>query len=57
MDVDDNSGNGNFNYVKPNLKGKNIMVSAAPPNTRATPWVKNYGPQSLDDIVVHRDIV
>ena len=55
MDVDDD--NGNFNSAKPNLKGKNVVVSAAPPDTRATPWVEKYRPQSLDDVAAHRDIV
>ncbi|XP_042034098.1 replication factor C subunit 3-like [Salvia splendens] len=55
MDIDDD--NGNFNSAKPNLKGKNVVVSAAPPDTRATPWVEKYRPQSLDDVAAHRDIV
>ncbi|KAH6759205.1 replication factor C subunit 3 [Perilla frutescens var. frutescens] len=55
MDIDDE--NGNFDSTKPNNKGKNVVVSAAPPDSRATPWVEKYRPQSLDDVAAHRDIV
>lgn len=55
MDIDDE--NGNINSGKPNIKGKNVVVSAAPPDSRATPWVEKYRPQSLDDVAAHRDIV
>ncbi|CAN7123474.1 unnamed protein product [Brassica rapa subsp. narinosa] len=29
----------------------------APPQSKATPWVEKYRPQSLDDVAAHRDIV
>lgn len=48
MDIDDE---------QPNNKGKNVVVSAAPPDSRAAPWVEKYRPQSLDDVAAHRDIV
>lgn len=56
MDIDDDN-NGNINSAKPDNKGKNVVVSAAPPDSRATPWVEKYRPQSLDDVAAHRDIV
>ncbi|KAL3630990.1 Subunit of heteropentameric Replication factor C (RF-C) [Castilleja foliolosa] len=55
MDIDDDNDNGMS--PKPNNKGKNVVVSAAPPDTKATPWVEKYRPQSLDDVAAHRDIV
>ncbi|KAL6525062.1 Subunit of heteropentameric Replication factor C (RF-C) [Orobanche minor] len=55
MDIDDE--NDNSRSPKPNNKGKNIVVSAAPPDTKSTPWVEKYRPQSLDDVAAHRDIV
>ncbi|KAG8378246.1 hypothetical protein BUALT_Bualt08G0117700 [Buddleja alternifolia] len=51
MDIDDENDNNN------NIKGKNVVVSAAPPDSKATPWVEKYRPQSLDDVAAHRDIV
>ncbi|KAK6132289.1 hypothetical protein DH2020_033989 [Rehmannia glutinosa] len=54
MDIDDD--NDNSQSLKPD-KGKNVVVSAAPPDTKATPWVEKYRPQSLDDVAAHRDIV
>lgn len=39
-------------------KGKNVVVAAgAPPESKATPWVEKYRPQSLADVAAHRDIV
>ncbi|CAN0892331.1 Replication factor C subunit 5 [Linum grandiflorum] len=39
-------------------KGKSIAVGDGPnPNTKATPWVEKYRPQSLDDVAAHRDII
>lgn len=40
--------------LKPNNKGKNVVVVS---DTRATPWVEKYRPQSLADVAAHRDIV
>ncbi|KAL7155856.1 hypothetical protein ABFS83_03G103900 [Erythranthe nasuta] len=40
-----------------NNKGKNVVVSAPPPNSKATLWVEKHRPQSLDDVAAHRDIV
>ncbi|KAK7836482.1 replication factor c subunit 5 [Quercus suber] len=47
MDIDDDSN-------KPNNKGKNVVV---PGESKATPWVEKYRPQSLADVAAHRDIV
>lgn len=55
MDIDDEKGN--IDSANANVKGKNAVVSAAPTDTRATPWVEKYRPQSLDDVAAHRDIV
>ncbi|GFP88001.1 replication factor c subunit 3 [Phtheirospermum japonicum] len=55
MDIDGENENGLS--PKPNNKGKNVIVSAAPPDSKATPWVEKYRPQSLDDVAAHRDIV
>ncbi|CAN1234377.1 Replication factor C subunit 5 [Linum perenne] len=40
-------------------KGKSIAVAgnSTNPNTKATPWVEKYRPQSLDDVAAHRDII
>lgn len=55
MDIDDNEDN---HSLKPNNKGKNVAVSGSnPPDTKATPWVEKYRPQSLADVAAHRDIV
>ncbi|KAL0351510.1 UNVERIFIED_CONTAM: Replication factor C subunit [Sesamum calycinum] len=55
MDIDDD--NDNSHSLKLNSKGKNVVVSAAPSDSKATPWVEKYRPQSLDDVAAHRDIV
>ncbi|KAL0326155.1 UNVERIFIED_CONTAM: Replication factor C subunit [Sesamum radiatum] len=55
MDIDDD--NDNSHSRKLNSKGKNVVVSAAPSDSKATPWVEKYRPQSLDDVAAHRDIV
>ncbi|KAL0314333.1 UNVERIFIED_CONTAM: Replication factor C subunit [Sesamum angustifolium] len=47
----------NSHSLKLNSKGKNVVVSAAPSDSKATPWVEKYRPQSLDDVAAHRDIV
>jgi len=46
MDIDDDNNNNN--------KGKNVVV---PGESKATPWVEKYRPQSLADVAAHRDIV
>lgn len=53
MDID---GDDNNPSLKPNNKGKNVVVSG-PSHGRATPWVEKYRPQSLADVAAHRDIV
>ncbi|GER49174.1 replication factor C subunit [Striga asiatica] len=56
MDIDgenDESGQS----PNPSSKGKNVVVSAGPADSKATPWVEKYRPQSLDDVAAHRDIV
>ncbi|PIN17049.1 Replication factor C, subunit RFC5 [Handroanthus impetiginosus] len=55
MDIDDEKDNSHS--LKPNNKGKDVVVSTAPPDTKATPWVEKHRPQSLDDVAAHRDIV
>lgn len=52
MDIDDEGDN---NHALKTSKGKNVVVS--PPESKATPWVEKYRPQSLDDVAAHRDIV
>ncbi|CAH8356210.1 unnamed protein product [Eruca vesicaria subsp. sativa] len=42
---------------KPSNKGKDVAGFAAPPQSKTTPWVEKYRPQSLDDVAAHRDIV
>ncbi|CAA0809961.1 Replication factor C subunit 5 [Striga hermonthica] len=55
MDID--GENDDSRFPKPNTKGKNVVVSAGPADTKATPWVEKYRPQSLEDVAAHRDIV
>ncbi|KAK3013092.1 hypothetical protein RJ639_008153 [Escallonia herrerae] len=55
MDIDDNEEDNDS--LKPNNKGKNVVVAGTPPDSRATPWVEKYRPQSLADVAAHRDIV
>ena len=50
MDIDDDNNNKPNN----NNKGKNVVV---PGESKATPWVEKYRPQSLADVAAHRDIV
>ncbi|KAL2232366.1 replication factor C subunit 3 [Sesamum indicum] len=57
MDIDDDNDNDNSHSLKLNSKGKNVVVSAAPPDSKATPWVEKYRPHSLADVAAHRDIV
>ncbi|KAF8103174.1 hypothetical protein N665_0188s0127 [Sinapis alba] len=51
IDVDENLPR------KPSIKGKDVAGFVAPPQSKATPWVEKYRPQSLDDVAAHRDIV
>lgn len=46
-DIDDD-GNGS------SLKSRNVVPA---PETKATPWVEKYRPQSLADVAAHRDII
>ncbi|KAL6984292.1 Replication factor C (RF-C) subunit, partial [Sarracenia purpurea var. burkii] len=56
MDIDDNDGDNRS--LKLNNKGKNVVVATGtPPDTKATPWVEKYRPQSLADVAAHRDII
>ncbi|XP_031372325.1 replication factor C subunit 3 [Punica granatum] len=56
MDVD-GEDYGTSHPTKPD-KGKNVVVGAGPPpDSKATPWVEKYRPQSLADVAAHRDIV
>ncbi|XP_057504269.1 replication factor C subunit 5 [Actinidia eriantha] len=57
MDIDDNNNNDDSHSLKPNNKGKNVVVAGTPPDTKATPWVEKYRPQSLTDVAAHRDII
>ncbi|CAH2067732.1 unnamed protein product [Thlaspi arvense] len=51
IDVDENQPR------KPSNKGKDVVGFGGPPQSKATPWVEKYRPQSLDDVAAHRDIV
>uniref|UniRef100_A0A1J3I3Q0 Replication factor C subunit 5 n=1 Tax=Noccaea caerulescens TaxID=107243 RepID=A0A1J3I3Q0_NOCCA len=42
---------------KPSNKGKAVAGLSGPPQSKATPWVEKYRPQSLDDVAAHRDII
>lgn len=55
MDIDEDE---NQNHSSKPNKGKNVVVvSGTPPDSKATPWVEKYRPQSLADVAAHRDIV
>ncbi|KAI8531360.1 hypothetical protein RHMOL_Rhmol11G0130500 [Rhododendron molle] len=54
MDIDDDNHGDNISRKPSNNKGKNV---GAPTDTKATPWVEKYRPQSLADVAAHRDIV
>ena len=54
MDIDDDNNKPNNNNNNSNNKGKNVVV---PGESKATPWVEKYRPQSLADVAAHRDIV
>ncbi|CAA7013424.1 unnamed protein product [Microthlaspi erraticum] len=51
IDVDENQPR------KPSNKGKAVAGFGGPPQSKATPWVEKYRPQSLDDVAAHRDII
>lgn len=55
MDIDGEGDSGR--PLESGSKGKNVLVSAAAPDSKATPWVEKFRPQSLDDVAAHRDIV
>ncbi|KAF7127044.1 hypothetical protein RHSIM_Rhsim11G0069700 [Rhododendron simsii] len=54
MDIDDNNHGDNISLKPSYNKSKNVD---APTDTKATPWVEKYRPQSLADVAAHRDIV
>lgn len=51
IDVDENQPR------KPINKGKDVAGFGGPTQSKATPWVEKYRPQSLDDVAAHRDII
>lgn len=51
IDVDENHPR------KPSNKGKDVASLGGPPQSKATPWVEKYRPESLDDVAAHRDII
>ncbi|KFK42140.1 hypothetical protein AALP_AA2G216400 [Arabis alpina] len=51
MDIDENQPR------KLSNKGKDVAGFGAPPQSKATPWVEKYRPESLDDVAAHRDII
>lgn len=53
MDIDDDD----ITTTRNDRKGKGVVVSTAIPDTKVTPWVEKYRPQSLSDVAAHRDIV
>ncbi|KAB1221085.1 Replication factor C subunit 5 [Morella rubra] len=60
MDIDDDqdTNEDSSHHLKPNNKGKNVVVvPGTPPDAKAIPWVEKYRPQSLADVAAHRDIV
>lgn len=54
MDIDDDYKDKDDDTKTIPDKGKNAVVLS---DTRATPWVEKYRPQSLADVAAHRDIV
>ncbi|CAK7346946.1 unnamed protein product [Dovyalis caffra] len=54
MDIDEEE---NQNHLSNPNKDKNVVVASTPPDSKATPWVEKYRPQSLTDVAAHRDIV
>ncbi|CAA0827917.1 Replication factor C subunit 5 [Striga hermonthica] len=56
MDIDGENDDSGL-PPNPSSKGKNVVVAAGPADSKATPWVEKYRPQSLEDVAAHRDIV
>ncbi|KAJ8773384.1 hypothetical protein K2173_028561 [Erythroxylum novogranatense] len=52
IDGDENQKKDSF--LKANNKGKSIVAAL---DSKPTPWVEKYRPQSLSDVAAHRDIV
>ncbi|KAJ4909161.1 Replication factor C subunit 5 [Raphanus sativus] len=58
MDIDVDENHPRKPPSNNNNKGKDVAGGfGAPPQSKATPWVEKYRPQSLDDVAAHRDIV
>ncbi|KAL4279720.1 hypothetical protein GQ457_03G032440 [Hibiscus cannabinus] len=53
MDIDEDDKQKDSKSQKLNM-GKSVLTAA---DTKATPWVEKYRPQSLADVAAHRDIV
>lgn len=51
MEIDSDNPSAN----KLNNKGKDVIM--LPSDTKATPWVEKFRPQSLADVAAHRDII
>ncbi|OMO50669.1 putative replication factor C / DNA polymerase III gamma-tau subunit [Corchorus olitorius] len=54
MDIDNDDSQQKENHSQKLNKGKNVVTAT---DTKATPWVEKYRPQSLADVAAHRDIV
>ncbi|WRX30533.1 ATPase [Theobroma cacao] len=54
MDIDEDDNHQKENHSRKLSKGKNVVTTN---DTKATPWVEKYRPQSLADVAAHRDIV
>ncbi|OMO53001.1 hypothetical protein CCACVL1_28958 [Corchorus capsularis] len=54
MDIDDDDSQQKENYSQKLNKGKSVVTAT---DTKASPWVEKYRPQSLADVAAHRDIV
>ncbi|OMO50668.1 ATPase, AAA-type, core [Corchorus olitorius] len=54
MDIDDDDSQQKENHSQKLNKGKNVVTAT---DTKATPWVEKYRPQSLAEVAAHRDIV
>ncbi|KAG4147700.1 hypothetical protein ERO13_D05G238900v2 [Gossypium hirsutum] len=54
MDIDEDDNHQKQNNSQKLNKGKGVVTAA---DTKPTPWVEKYRPQSLADVAAHRDIV
>ncbi|MBA0746046.1 hypothetical protein Gogos_008594, partial [Gossypium gossypioides] len=54
MDIDEDDNHQKQNNSQKLNKGKGLVTAA---DTKPTPWVEKYRPQSLADVAAHRDIV